>query len=539
MSNNFKRAIDRQMWVQVPPSPNSHAAGAGLASDLRNDLSRNPFIYQLTSNTALNRYNLITKAWNFVVSPALAGTYGSGAGCVFAPSHGLFGCIGNGCTTSSIVTTTVITAVAPNMLANRGGSGEHGFRVRITGYSAGKTEERWIVGNTGGTTPTLSLDTPLTFTPVNGDTFEILAGRIFMLGAGTLAAGSFKSFELSTNTLSLKTQTGLPTTIGTDFSALALDELYVPFDRKPGEGFLVGTGTYDTSGIVKNCLIATASASSAITGQATNGDASVLANEYRNFQIRIVEDTVTPAAVGQRRIISSHTAGPSSVYTLSTAWSATPSSNAKFVIEYPNVIILRSSASASTYVYNYGLVSLTSAGGTVTITPDAWNTSYFGVTVAHGAGVTMFPSFGIQPDAGKNARHSFIYMFRGGNSSFLDVLDIAGGNNGSVSTAITYDGSSMATPNTGTSGKYAPVDNNGRFGYMNVYVASQVNQMYRFDVKNRVLSTATPTDWIQSGTATTGDRIAALAAIDGTDKYTVLLLISHLSNITQELIVQT
>ena len=27
MSNNFKKAIDRQMWVQVMPSPNAHAAG--------------------------------------------------------------------------------------------------------------------------------------------------------------------------------------------------------------------------------------------------------------------------------------------------------------------------------------------------------------------------------------------------------------------------------------------------------------------------------------------------------------------------------
>ena len=45
MSNNFKKVIDRMMWVQVAPTPNAHAAGGGMASDLRNDLSRNPFVY--------------------------------------------------------------------------------------------------------------------------------------------------------------------------------------------------------------------------------------------------------------------------------------------------------------------------------------------------------------------------------------------------------------------------------------------------------------------------------------------------------------
>lgn len=537
MSNNFKRAIDRQLWVQVPPCPNAHAAGSGIASDLRNDISRNPFVYQLVSNTVLNRFNIVTKSWNFVVSPALAGTFGAGAGAVFAPSQSLVGAIGSGCTTTAIVTTTSITAVAPNMLANRGGSGDYGFRVRIMGKASGKTEERWIAGNTGGTTPTLTLDTALTFTPASGDVYEILGGRVFMLGSGTLASGSWKSWEVVSNTLATKTQTNLAATISTDFSALALDELYVPYDRKPGEGFVVGAGTYDTSDITKNCLVATAIAASSITGQASAGDAAVLANEYRNFQIRIVEDTVNVTAVGQRRIIASHTAGPSAVYTLGSAWTVNPSANAKFVIEYPNLIVLRNTATTTLYTYNYGTASITN--GTGTIAADAWSTTYFAAAGnAHGAGVIMFPSFGIEPDAAKNARHSYVYCFRGGGTS-LDLFDIAGGTTGAWTNGIVYDGSGMASPNTGTCGKYAPYDNVGKFGYLNAYVASQISQMYRFDVLNRVLSTAPATDWIQAGTAAVGDRLATYVAIDGTDKYSMLLLISHLSNVTQELIVQT
>ena len=219
MANNFKKVIDRQIWVPVAPAPNIHAAAVCMASDLRNSIARDPFVYQLVSNSVLNRFNIITKSWNFVQSPALAGTFGAGAGCVFAPSLSLTGSIGVGCTTTSIVTTTVLTAVGVNMLANRGGSGDYGFNIRIKGNAAGssgKTEERWIVGNTGGTTPTFTLDTALSFTPANGDTYEILGGRIFMLGSGTTAAGTWKSFEVAANTLASLGTTNLPATISTD-----------------------------------------------------------------------------------------------------------------------------------------------------------------------------------------------------------------------------------------------------------------------------------------------------------------------------------
>jgi hypothetical protein len=168
MANNFKKVIDRQMWVLSSLTPNAHAAGVSQCSDLRNDISRNPFVYQLVSNAILNRYNAVTKAWNFIGSPGLGGTFGVGAATVFAPSRALVGNITTGATTTLIPTSTVITAVAPNMLANRGGSGEYGFRIRIIGLTSGKIEERFIIGNTGGTTPTFELDNALSFTPASG-----------------------------------------------------------------------------------------------------------------------------------------------------------------------------------------------------------------------------------------------------------------------------------------------------------------------------------------------------------------------------------
>ena len=70
------------------------------------------------------------------------------------------------------------------------------------------------------------------------------------------------------------------------------------YDTDPGKGFF-------------DVLTATATGATSITGTVAGADAAVLLNEYRNFQIRIVEDTVTPTAVGQRRNITSHTAGAS------------------------------------------------------------------------------------------------------------------------------------------------------------------------------------------------------------------------------------
>lgn len=535
MPNTFKKVIDRPMWVQVAPAPNAHAAAGCVTSDHRNTVARNPFAYQLASGTVLNRFNIVTKSWNFIQSPALAGTFGAGAAMAFAPSLGLVGTIAAGATTTSVVLSTALpTAVGVNMLANRGGSGDFGFLLRIIDTTAGKTEERYITGNSSGTTPTIQVGTAFTFTPANGARYEILAGRVFMLGAGTTAANIWRSFEVASNTLSsgLST-TNLPATIATDSAIIVLDEQYVPFDHVPGEGMIKGNHNTDPSGTSKFAITATAAAAGTITGRASGSDAVVAANEFRNFQIRIVEDTVTPTAVGQRRIIASHTAGPSPVYTLGSNWTVTPSSSAKFVIELPNLLLLRSSATTTVYTYNYG--DATVNNGTNSIASAAWSITYFGAApAANAAGGVWCPSWAIQPDAARNARHSFCYFFRGGAAT-LDVLDIAGSITGTWTGAITYDGSTSIT--TGTSAAYGAADSEGRMTYLNIYTASAVNQMFRFDAQNRVLSPYTPTDFIQAGAAATGNRMACYTAIDGTDTYDVVLLLSHLSTISQEMVV--
>jgi hypothetical protein len=531
MANTWKKVIDMLVWRQIAPAPNAHAAAVCVAADLRNTVVRNPFAYQLVSATVLNRFNIVTKGWSFLQSPALAGTFGAGAAIAFAPSLGLVGTIAAGATTTSVVISTAFpTAVGVNMLANRGGSGDFGFKIRIIDTTAGKTEERWITGNTSGTAPTINVDAAFTFTPATGARYEILAGRVFMLGAGTTASNIWRSFEVASNTLSTGlSTTNLPATIATDSAIAVLDEQYVPYNNLPGEGMVKGATSYDTG---LNALLATASAASTITGQASGGDAVVAANEYRNFQIRIVADPTTPGSVGQRRIIASHTAGPSAVYTLGTAWTTQPSAVARFVIEQPNLMLLRSSAVTTVYTYNYG--DATVNNGTNSIASAAWSTTYFAAgPAANAAGGFWCPSFGIQPDTARNARHSFCYFFRGGAAT-LDVLDIANTITGTWTGAITYDGS--VTMGAGSGGSYAPFGNEGRHTYINSYTASAINQIFRFDAQNRVLSPYAPTDFLQTGAAVVGGRVATYVAIDGTDKYDIVFLNAHLSTVCQELI---
>lgn len=496
---NFRDGIDLPDWRALRITPNASAAGISMCSDLRNNETRIPYVYQLVSNTVLNRYNVKNDGWSFVISPALAGTFGAGAGCVFGPSRGPSGTVGSGCTSTSIVISTALPgAVGINQLANRGDG--IGYTIRIIGNAAGssgKTEERRIVSNTSGTTPTLTLDSALTFTPASGDRYEILSGFVYLLGAGTVASGTWRAYDVACNVMrtSLST-TNLPSSIGTGSAIVCLDELYTPSGRSPGEGFFGN-------------LTATGSSSTSITGQASGGDSGVLANEYRNFQIRIVQDTSAPTSVGQRRRITSHTAGPSPVYTVS-AWTVTPSSNAIFVIENPNYILRWGETTTTTYTYD-------------TIA-DSWSTTTFGASgSAVAAGLTAFGGWGISAlDATKRARYSNVFRFRGGGTA-LDVLDIAGGASGSWTNGATYNGQGTSL-GAGTCSTYDPATLGGRYGYI---VLNNSALVYRFDVLNFMMEEYGNLPQGIQGTAVAGEKLCFSVTINDNVKIGKLIYLAN------------
>lgn len=459
MANTTLAYIDIPTWRPIAQCPATFAAGGGLAGDLRNNTDADPCIYSFTGSNTVCKFFPKTNDW-LVLANAGMSAFGAGAALVLHPTQGPRGTLTTGATTTKVVLSTALpAAVAINQLANRGDG--TGYKIRIVGNasgSSGKTEERWIVANTAGTTPTIWVDSAFSFTPASGDAYEILSGRVFLLGNSTATAGVWKYYDIATNSYSGNLAvTNLPT-VGTDSVLFAFSEAWVPSTQAPGAGFL---GT----------LTATATAAGTLTGHSAGGDSGVAANDYRNFQIRITQDTGTPTAAGQRRKITSHTAGTSPVYTLASNWTVTPSSTANYVIEWDDdKVLMFGSGTSTTYTYN--------------ISGNTWDTTTFGTAGGNrSSGVMAIGSWGITQDAGKNAKPSMIHVFRGGAATTLDVLDIAGGTNGTWDNAVT---TSAGTPafGGGSCAVYDPITNSGRYAYI---VVSGSQRLARYDVANRVL----------------------------------------------------
>jgi hypothetical protein len=554
--DKIKTGVDIARWQQTSPALNIHAAGVCWASDKRNDIYSFDVAFQLVSTSVLNAMFGTTEASSYVINPGLS-AFGAGSEIRCAYTRTYSGTLAAGCTTTKlIVGSTIASQSTDGMVFGETSRGILGYKVRVmynTAAGTGKTEERIIISNTSGTTPTLFLNYALSSAPADGAAFEIIGIRVYCLGNGATAATQFRYYDVATAAMTSCAGTGL--TIATDSAMTTLDEQLVPYDRKPGEGFMVGTGTYDdyyatlyalyptvsayltlSNIFTKNCLTATASAAGTITGQILGGDIGVLQNEYRNFQIRIVEDTGTPTAVGQRRIIASHTAGvlgtsTAPVYTLGSNWSVTPSATAKFVIEYPNQIILRTVA-AGNAIYTYNYTNYTQNNGTNSILTNAWSSTYYTASTTCAVGCLNMPSYGHEPttqvDGSRNSRHSYIYMFRGGSTT-LDLFDIAGGTTGSFTAAIAYN-AQQTSLSTGTSGDYSPTDQQGRWGYV---ALNTTGIMVRFDVKYRGFF-PWPNSPLQAGTAAVGNRVFVKNYVnsnDITEKLSKIHCQAHVSTI--------
>jgi hypothetical protein len=510
----FKDKIDLPEWRPLAIAPTTSAVGECLAFDLRNNNEADPWIYQQAGTTTIERYHKANDEWmTSAAFTAVGVTPAAGSGMIFVPSHGPAGAVGGTPTTTSFTLAALpnSASVAANALANRGDG--VGFRIRVINNKAttgaGLTEERTIIANTSGATPVVVLDSPLSGIPsASGDTYEILSGRVYILSSGTTAAGYWKAWDVATQTISgnLNT-TNLSATIGTDFGAVALDERYVPYDRKPGEGFIPGGATYNAASTL-NCIQATASGATTLTGSGM--PAALTTNEYTNFNVHIVEDVTTPASVNQRVRIASHTSGASGIFTVASWPVATPSSSAKFVIENNNDFLLWTNGSTNTYRYV--------AGGYAA--DGNWNTTSYAVSpAAHGAGVMAEQCFSIEPDISRNTRHSHIVWFRGNSTVTAYVFDIANGSTGTWSATLAYANQDSTTFTTGTCSALDPAANQGRYLYISV---NGTQRFKRFDMLNRVMETWCYLRYAAS-TAYVGGKVATYNYTDGTTKVGFLM----------------
>jgi hypothetical protein len=517
---NWKAGLDRSPWRPEAPCIALGSAGTAFIYDQRNNNTRLPFIFFYRSTGILDAFNTFTGDWLNVTSSLTLATVGAGSCAIFHPSQGpgvgtlsgsgSIGTISAGSTTTVTLSTVLLQAVGLNQLADRGDG--IGFRMRVIGMSSGgsgHTNEVTITKNTAGTTPTITFTPALDFTPQAGDGYEILSGKVYVLGIG--ASPIIKMLDIGTGYPSSVglSNTNLPT-IGTDSFFLATAEVYISNDRNPGDGFIDNGATYNQAGN-KACSVTGSPTSITIQAAALTNPSipSLGTNEYRNFQIRIVQDATAPTSVGQRRNITSHTSGNTPTFTV-PAFTVTPSTAALFVVEQNNDrLLLRTSA--STNMYNYSI------GG------NAWDasTTWAAGGTGNGAGVMIAPAFGITRDPTGNRLQGQMFVFTGGNNANVDMFDITAGATGAWTAAIAKGFGGAVLSTTGTCGCYDPVTLGGQYFHISTVAASSAARMSRFNVLTQTFEAGTYMPYF-CGSSVIGQRMAMSYVFDGATKLAVL-----------------
>ncbi|CAB4185116.1 hypothetical protein UFOVP1492_115 [uncultured Caudovirales phage] len=527
MANKFIKLLDQPMWRPVATQPNitlgqnNGPVGSGVYSDLRSRDYGDPNLWCTAFTTANSLvYNKVTNAWTTYTFTTPFGGTASGMFAQFVPSQGPSGTLAAGSTSTIVnISTAFPAAVIANALSNRGDG--LGYIIRIIGNasgSSGKICERRIIANTSGTTPSITLDAALDFTPATGDRYELLSGSWYIMTTG--ASKEFRRYDVATDFMSAALSlTNLPGTIGAAYNDLVtLDEAYVPYNHYPGEGMVRGASTYDTgTDYIKFCLTATATAAGTITGQVTGGDSGVLVNQFRNYQIRIVQDTAIPTAVGQRRRITSHTVGASPIYTLASNWTVTPSATAMYVIEQDNDKLIY--LTNSTVVYNYN------------ITSGLWDTTTWaarGTAPTGGLGSVM--AFGLAySNVAANTRSSCLFSYRGigtGNNP-IDVLDISGAATGSWSSFTTITSvTQLLGPATGGGCVYDPITNEGKYVYFSGPYTNNgyLVPFFRLNLRTKTVNPYAPASIVAGQTADQANNKLGIgfSYISGSEVYSFL-----------------
>lgn len=465
LTNGNKKLLDLKRWEMVTPAPSTSATGACIASSRH---YRQQQLY-LVSNTVAYLYLPEEDGWIQLPSPALAGVFGSGA-CAVASAWSTGSTVGaasltaTGGTTSTIVTNQTLARDL------------RGFSVHIlSGPNAGVTIP--IVSNTIGANATITVAAQASaFTA--STVYRLITPRWYVLGAGTLAAGSFRAYDFATNTWTSLSITSFATALGTD-SKLMTTPSWIGSTYK---SFATGTATSATGTTIVN------SAKSWTTSQ------------WVNFQVRIVSGT----GAGQIRTITANDATSLTVAT----WTITPDSTSVYSIE-GNDDFIYYFGNGSTTVYKYSIT--TNTWTTLTARGVAPSTGMSGHWV-HSATDSAWTS----ESAIINGRR--LYSFRGGATASLDYYDIP--SNAWVS-AVTY---APATETFTTGSKY---NYNGNYLYIQ---KDSTGRWFRYNFVTNEMD-GWNTCLYPNGTALIGDTAFDVSYIDGASEVIYVYMLLNTSTV--------
>lgn len=464
---NLRKLLHPKRWEANTPAPVNSAAGSFLVSD-KYDLINGAKAFYVQAAAAVYMYEGDEDSWLQLPASGIAGTFGAGA-CGEFRALGAMGGVFNQTVTAGGAASLTTNKTIVRSLA--------GMRIRVVA-GTGVGFDGTVVSNTLGANAVIT---------TSGGTFD--ATTVFQLFSGSLwffcpgaGAVGFRVYDRATNTWTAKSVTGLPTTFGTD-------------------GQLVST---------------IGSAKTFATGTATAGGASTLTNTgkawgtnmWANNQIRITAGT----GVGQIRTIASNTG---TVITTSAAWTVNPDATSQYAIE-GNADFMYLLGNNAVTMYRYQ------------VSTDTWTT--LSPTAARaGAAAAGFSANWIDNVSGwdnetlvnnlqaatlyrQNGR--YIYSFRGGATSTLDVYDIAA--NTWVS-GVAY-GNQQETFTTGSS----YVDNDGQ-----IYIHKEAtNRYFKFDVGANLMTSLT-TNYTVQGAAVVGNKLFMLPYNDGGTEILFLYALMH------------
>lgn len=373
-TNGNRKILDLKRWEFCTPAPVASQAGSCIASS-RHFRQQQLF---LRSNTEAYVYNPSEDAWIQLASPALAGTFGAGAAAV-AGAWSTGSTVGAASLTATAGTTSTITT---NQTLARD---LRGYKVHIIGGpNAGAVLD--IVSNTVGANAVITVATQASAFSAS-TVYRLLTPRWYVVGAGTLASGSFKVYDYATNTWTTLVNTGLPATIGTDSKLIATPSIVDNAFKQ----FATGTATSGTSTTIVQ------------TGKTWT------ASQWVNFQVRITGGT----GAGQIRTITANTSDTLTVAT----WTTTPDATSTYAIEGNDNFLYYMGNNAVT-LYRYDIAANTWS----TLTPTAARAA------APVAGMSGHWIHSVE-ESDWNVESSIlngrrIYSFRG-NGSVVDYYDIA------------------------------------------------------------------------------------------------------------------
>jgi len=374
-TNGNRQILDLKRWEFCAPAPAASAAGAMVISSRH--FRQQQMLVRGTTEAFM--YNPTEDGWVTIRSPALAGTLAAGAsGTAGAWSTG--STIGAASLTATAGTTSTITT---NQTLARD---LRGYKILImSGPNNGAVLD--IVSNTIGASAVITVATQASAFSAS-TTYRLLTPRFYVLGSGTLAAGSFRVYDYATNTWTTLTITGLAATIGTDGKLIATPSM-VDGDFKH---FATGTATSATATTLVQ------------TGKTWT------ASQWINYQVRITGGT----GAGQIRTITANTADSLTVAT----WTTTPDATSTYAISGNDDFLYYMGNNAVT-LYRYSI----SANTWSTLAPTAARAA------APGAGMSGHWVHSVEATDWNNESSIIngnrIYSFRGTAGGVLDYYNIS------------------------------------------------------------------------------------------------------------------